>query len=59
MSYLLCFYTYTVYCSHNRSDILNVVLTHLKLGANAILAVSLAVCKAGAMVKKIPLYQVC
>ncbi|EOY22958.1 Enolase isoform 2, partial [Theobroma cacao] len=29
-----------------------------KLGANAILAVSLAVCKAGAMVKKIPLYQV-
>ncbi|CAN6272435.1 unnamed protein product [Urochloa humidicola] len=28
-----------------------------KLGANAILAVSLAVCKAGAMVKKIPLYQ--
>ncbi|KAJ7526654.1 hypothetical protein O6H91_16G017300 [Diphasiastrum complanatum] len=28
-----------------------------KLGANAILAVSLAVCKAGAGVKKIPLYQ--
>ncbi|VAH98561.1 unnamed protein product [Triticum turgidum subsp. durum] len=28
-----------------------------KLGANAILAVSLAVCKAGAMVNKIPLYQ--
>nr|ABR16178.1 unknown [Picea sitchensis] len=28
-----------------------------KLGANAILAVSLAVCKAGAYVKKIPLYQ--
>ncbi|KAJ0964161.1 hypothetical protein J5N97_029283 [Dioscorea zingiberensis] len=28
-----------------------------KLGANAILAVSLAVCKAGAMVKNIPLYQ--
>ncbi|KAH7692530.1 enolase protein [Dioscorea alata] len=28
-----------------------------KLGANAILAVSLAVCKAGAMVKGIPLYQ--
>ncbi|XBI77880.1 hypothetical protein VPH35_087673 [Triticum aestivum] len=28
-----------------------------KLGANAILAVSLAVCKAGASVKKIPLYQ--
>ncbi|KAG6509224.1 hypothetical protein ZIOFF_034615 [Zingiber officinale] len=28
-----------------------------KLGANAILAVSLAVCKAGANVKKIPLYQ--
>ncbi|KAJ8752938.1 hypothetical protein K2173_008673 [Erythroxylum novogranatense] len=28
-----------------------------KLGANAILAVSLAVCKAGAFVKKIPLYQ--
>ncbi|KAG8638478.1 hypothetical protein MANES_14G033200v8 [Manihot esculenta] len=28
-----------------------------KLGANAILAVSLAVCKAGATVKKIPLYQ--
>lgn len=31
----------------------------LQLGANAILAVSLAVCKAGASVKKIPLYQVC
>ncbi|KAK6926352.1 Enolase, C-terminal TIM barrel domain, partial [Dillenia turbinata] len=29
----------------------------LKLGANAILAVSLAVCKAGAMVKKIPRYK--
>eukprot|EP00897_Mesotaenium_endlicherianum_P005659 jgi/Mesen1/5120/ME000255S04089 len=28
-----------------------------KLGANAILAVSLAICKAGAAVKKIPLYQ--
>ncbi|KAG0589514.1 hypothetical protein KC19_1G025600 [Ceratodon purpureus] len=28
-----------------------------KLGANAILAVSLAVCKAGAGVKKLPLYQ--
>ncbi|XP_038993675.1 enolase [Hibiscus syriacus] len=28
-----------------------------KLGANAILAVSLAVCKSGAMLKKIPLYQ--
>ncbi|KAG5007333.1 hypothetical protein JHK85_025875 [Glycine max] len=28
-----------------------------KLGANAILAVSLAVCKAGAAVKKIPLYK--
>jgi hypothetical protein len=31
----------------------------VKLGANAILAVSLAVCKAGAIVKKSPLYQVC
>ncbi|KAJ0443081.1 putative phosphopyruvate hydratase [Helianthus annuus] len=29
-----------------------------KLGANAILAVSLAVCKAGASVKNIPLYKV-
>ncbi|KAK9094805.1 hypothetical protein Scep_026274 [Stephania cephalantha] len=28
-----------------------------KLGANAILAVSLAVCKAGASVKKVPLYK--
>jgi len=28
-----------------------------KLGANAILAVSLAICKAGATIKKIPLYQ--
>ncbi|EEC66609.1 hypothetical protein OsI_32842 [Oryza sativa Indica Group] len=28
-----------------------------KLGANAILAVSLAICKAGAIIKKIPLYQ--
>ena len=31
----------------------------MQLGANAILAVSLAVCKAGAIVKKIPLYKVC
>ena len=31
----------------------------LQLGANAILAVSLAVCKAGAIVKNIPLYKVC
>lgn len=31
----------------------------IQLGANAILAVSLAVCKAGASIKKIPLYQVC
>lgn len=29
-----------------------------QLGANAILAVSLAVCKAGAAVKNIPLYKV-
>jgi len=36
----------------------DVVFQSIKLGANAILAVSLAVCKAGAMVKKIPLYQV-
>ncbi|KAK9094813.1 hypothetical protein Scep_026282 [Stephania cephalantha] len=28
-----------------------------KLGANAILAVSLAVCKAGASVKNVPLYK--
>ena len=32
---------------------------NFQLGANAILAVSLAVCKAGAAVKKIPLYKVC
>jgi len=31
----------------------------VQLGANAILAVSLAVCKAGAGVLKTPLYQVC
>jgi enolase len=37
----------------------NVALTRFKLGANAILAVLLAVCKVGAMVNKIPLYQVC
>lgn len=36
----------------------DVCVESTKLGANAILAVSLAVCKAGAMVKKIPLYQV-
>lgn len=30
----------------------------VQLGANAILAVSLAICKAGASIKKIPLYQV-
>lgn len=30
----------------------------VQLGANAILAVSLAVCKAGAVVSGIPLYQV-
>ncbi|KAF8732818.1 hypothetical protein HU200_015161 [Digitaria exilis] len=35
----------------------DVCVESTKLGANAILAVSLAVCKAGAMVKKIPLYQ--
>ena len=29
-----------------------------QLGANAILAVSLAVCKAGAAVKNLPLYKV-
>jgi len=34
------------------------VLAFLQLGANAILAVSLAVCKAGAAVKNIPLYKV-
>lgn len=34
-------------------------LSPCKLGANAILAVSLAVAKAGAGVKKVPLYQVC
>ena len=39
------------------------ILTHLvffcvQLGANAILAVSLAVCKAGAVVSGIPLYKV-
>lgn len=33
-------------------------LVVFQLGANAILAVSLAVCKAGASVKKIPLYKV-
>jgi enolase len=32
---------------------------NFQLGANAILAVSLAVCKAGALAKKIPLYKVC
>lgn len=34
------------------------LLMFFQLGANAILAVSLAVCKAGAAVKKVPLYQV-
>lgn len=37
---------------------LNKLTLFLQLGANAILAVSLAVCKAGAAVKKTPLYQV-
>ena len=32
---------------------------NFQLGANAILAMSLVVCKAGAAVKKIPLYKVC
>lgn len=32
---------------------------NFQLGANAILAVSLAVCKAGALAKKLPLYKVC
>lgn len=36
----------------------NDVPFNFQLGANAILAVSLAVCKAGASVKKIPLYKV-
>ena len=43
------------------SDMIKTVLIFLvllQLGANAILAVSLAVCKAGASVKKIPLYKV-
>ena len=31
----------------------------VQLGANVILAVSLAICKAGAGVLKTPLYQVC
>ncbi len=34
------------------------LLLVFQLGANAILAVSLAVCKAGAAVNKIPLYKV-
>lgn len=34
------------------------VLAFLQLGANAILAVSLAVCKAGAAVRNVPLYKV-
>lgn len=37
---------------------IRVRLVVFQLGANAILAVSLAVCKAGASVKKIPLYKV-
>ncbi|XP_074296813.1 uncharacterized protein LOC141627437 [Silene latifolia] len=42
----------------NYSDQSNEESPSVKLGANAILAVSLAVCKAGAEVKKIPLYKV-
>lgn len=47
---------------HSFINISCLKITHLpvgQLGANAILAVSLAVCKAGASVKKIPLYMVC
>lgn len=46
-----------LFCFHSHSDYTFGFI--LQLGANAILAVSLAVCKAGASVKKIPLYQVC
>lgn len=45
------------YVTHSCIKVANFIV--MQLGANAILAVSLAVCKAGASVKKIPLYKVC
>lgn len=50
-----CFCNFFV-VSVNHTNLMLFVM--VQLGANAILAVSLAVCKAGAAVKKIPLYQV-
>ena len=44
--------------NETESIFINDVSFNFQLGANAILAVSLAVCKAGASVKKIPLYKV-
>lgn len=56
-SWYLCSYTWLPLCTVC-IDYLWCRVQSIKLGANAILAVSLAVCKAGAMVQKIPLYQV-
>lgn len=53
---LFCFVNY---CGSRRLDAdYTFPSLDCQLGANAILAVSLAVCKAGAMVHKIPLYKV-
>ena len=47
------------YSIKRSSSFMNItVLAFLQLGANAILAVSLAVCKAGAAVRNVPLYKV-
>ena len=51
---------HNLYCKYilQSKKTLIVILVCVQLGANAILAVSLAVCKAGAAVNKIPLYKV-
>ena len=55
---LLCYMMF-IHCAANNNCLTSVLLlVDFQLGANAILAVSLAICKAGAAVKKIPLYKV-
>lgn len=50
----------SIICAHSivKADMLTSTNVLFQLGANAILAVSLAVCKAGASALNIPLYKV-
>ena len=49
---------FVIYFGFKSLEVLISVHVLVQLGANAILAVSLAVCKAGASVLNIPLYKV-